>query len=72
MTTLEQKVWAVAKEVYPVTEKEKECMNERGLRTIMRGHLKKAIFQIINEKVNDQTGATQVLDSSNKQAEPNY
>lgn len=54
MTTLEQKVWAVAKEVYPVTEKEKTCINERGLRTIMRGHLKKAIFQIINEKVNEQ------------------
>lgn len=72
MTQLEQKVWAVAKEVYPVTEKEKTCINERGLRSIARGHLKKAIFQIINEKVNDQTGATEVLDSSNKQAEPNY
>lgn len=71
MTILEQKVWAVAKEVYPVTEKEKTCINERGLRTIARGHIKKAIFDIINEKVNDQTGTEAVLDSTDEQAEPN-
>jgi hypothetical protein len=58
MTTLEQKVWAVAKEVYPVTQKEKTCINERGLRTIARGHLKKAIFDVINEKVNEQGSQT--------------
>ena len=72
MTTLEQKIWAVAKEVYPVTEKEKTCINERGLRSIARGHLKKAIIQVINEKAIEQEGAKAVLDSQPKQAEPNY
>jgi hypothetical protein len=71
-TEIEKMAWSIAKRVIPVTEKEKTCINERGLKTIQRGHIQKAIIKAIKEKVNESEGATKVLDSPDKQAEPNY
>ena len=69
---IEKMAFSIAKRVIPVTEKEKTCINERGLKTIQRGHIQKAIIKAIKEKVNEQTGNAPLLDSPNKQAEPNY
>ena len=69
---IEKLAFSIAKRVIPVTEKEKTCINERGLKTIQRGHIQKAIIKAIKEKVNDQTGTETLLDSQPKQDEPNY
>jgi len=47
---------SIAKRVYPLTEKEKSCINSYGKMIINRGHLKKEIIQVIskytqNEKI---------------------
>ena len=63
-------VQSIAKRVYPLTEKEKECIEEFGKMVIKRGHLSKAIIETISKY--DQTGTEAVLDSQPKQDEPNY
>jgi hypothetical protein len=69
-TEINKFVQSIAKRVYPLTEKEKNCLEEFGKMHIKRGHLSKAIIETISKY--DQTGTTQVLDSQPKQDEPNY
>lgn len=46
---------SIAKRVYPLTEKEKNCIEEHGKMIINRGHLKKAIIETISKfEVNEQ------------------
>jgi hypothetical protein len=71
-TEIEKMAFSIAKRVIPVTEKEKTCINERGLKTIQRGHIQKAIIKAIKEKVIEQEGTKTFLDSQPKQDEPNY
>jgi hypothetical protein len=54
ITEIEKFVDSIAKRIYPLTDKEKNCINEFGKMVIKRGHVKKAILEVINEKVNEQ------------------
>lgn len=47
---------SITKRVYPLTEKEKTCINAYGKLIIKRGHLKKAIIETIS-KYDQQTEA---------------
>lgn len=40
---------SITKRVYPLTDKEKGCVNEFGKMIINRGHLKKEIIQVISK-----------------------
>lgn len=40
---------SITKRVYPLTENEKNCINELGKMHINRGHLKKAIIETISK-----------------------
>lgn len=72
MNEVDKAAWSLAKKVYPVTEKEKTCINEQGLRCIKRSHIKKAIISAINKELYEQEAAEAVLDSTEQQTEPNY
>ncbi len=58
---------SIAKRVYPLTEKEKGCINHLGKMYINRGHLKKEIIQVISKY--DSKGTEAVLDSAHEQKE---
>lgn len=66
MNEVEKAAWSLAKMVYPVTEKEKTCINEQGLRYIKRSHIKKAIISAINKKLYEPATNEKVLDSTNQ------
>lgn len=45
---------SIAKRIYPLTEKEKNCIEKYGQMVINRGHVKKAIIETISKyKIND-------------------
>ena len=67
METIDKFIDSIAKRVYPLTEKEKSCLNEFGKMVINRGHLKKEIIQVISKY--DQSGEKEVLDSAHEQKE---
>lgn len=58
---------SIAKRVYPLTDKEKSCLNAFGKMVINRGHLKKEIIQVISKY--DSKGTEEVLDSAHEQKE---
>lgn len=58
---------SIAKRVYPLTEKEKTCLNHLGKMYINRGHLKKAIIETISKY--DSKDAPPLLDSAHEQKE---
>lgn len=47
---------SIAKRVYPLTEKEKSCLEKFGKMIINRGHLKKEIIQVISKYNTHDTG----------------
>jgi hypothetical protein len=48
---------SITKRVYPLTDKEKNCINEFGKMHVNRGHLKKAIIETITKTTyNDESG----------------
>lgn len=73
MVTMEREtdkyIDSIAKRVYPLTEKEKNCVNEFVLMKMKRSHLKKAIIETISKY--EQPVETQVLDSAGEQKEAN-
>lgn len=52
---------SITKRVYPLTDKEKNCIDKLGKLYIKRGHLKKAIIETITKH--------QEYDSSSSQSE---
>ncbi len=58
---------SIAKRVYPLTEKEKSCIEKYGKMVMNRGHLKKEIIQVISKY--DQSGEKKVLDSAHEPKE---
>ncbi len=50
---------SIAKRVYPLTEKEKTCLNEFGKMIINRGHLKKEIIQVISKYEQGEAAGTE-------------
>ena len=50
---------SIAKRVYPLTEKEKTCLNEFGKMIINRGHLKKEIIQVISKYEQGEAARTE-------------
>jgi len=58
---------SIAKRVYPLTEKEKNCTNEFILMKMKRSHLKKEIIQTISKY--DIKDAPPILDSAHEQKE---
>lgn len=63
----EKYIDSIAKRVYPLTDKEKSCLNEFGKMIINRGHLKKEIISVISKY--DQSGKKKVLDSAHEPQE---
>jgi hypothetical protein len=61
---------SIAKRIYPLTDKEKNCLEHFGKMIIKRGHVKKAIIETISKY--DEERAETLLDSQPKQDEPNY
>jgi hypothetical protein len=57
----------LAKRVYPITEKEKTCINEHGKRTILRGKLEKRIIETISKY--EQEAEANLLESGKEQAD---
>ena len=51
---IETYIESIAKRVYPLTEKEKNCINEFGKMIINRGHVKKAIIETISKYSQDK------------------
>ena len=48
-TEIKKHCQIIAKKVYPMTEKEKTCIEEHGKRTILRGKLEKRIMETISK-----------------------
>lgn len=66
---IETYIESIAKRVYPLTEKEKNCIQKYGEMVINRGHVKKAIIETISKYEPKATEA--VLDSGNEQEKTN-
>ena len=58
---------SITKRVYPLGEKEKDCIEKLGKMYINRGHLKKAIIETISK--HEQAAAAQILDKGSEQAQ---
>lgn len=50
---------SIAKRVYPLTEKEKSCLEKFGKMIINRGHLKKEIIQVISKYEQGEAAGTE-------------
>ena len=50
---------SIAKRVYPLTEKEKTCLEKFGKMIINRGHLKKEIIQVISKYEQGEAAGTE-------------
>ena len=66
---IETYVDSIAKRVYPLTEKEKNCIQKYGEMVINRGHVKKAIIETISKY--EPKAEAQILDSGNEQETQN-
>jgi len=50
---------SIAKRVYPLTDKEKSCLEKFGKMIINRGHLKKEIIQVISKYEQGEAAGTE-------------
>jgi hypothetical protein len=64
-TEIKKLVSSISKRVYPLTDKEKKCINEYGKMIINRGHLEKEIIQTISKY--EQSGETEILEGADQQ-----
>lgn len=55
----EKYIDSIAKRVYPLTEKEKSCLEKFGKMIINRGHLKKEIIQVISKYEQGEAAGTE-------------
>jgi hypothetical protein len=58
---------SISKRIYPETEKEKRCINEFGKMVINRGHLSKALIEVITKY--EQQAEAAILEDSAEQDE---
>lgn len=52
---------SIAKRVYPLTDKEKNCIEHYGKMIINRGHLSKQIIHLAQEKINERKATETIL-----------